>query len=214
MTDAGISESRHERVSALLPWYVNRTLEEPERALVEAHLSGCPNCREDAMLLIEMQAAVRDEAAVPILGKPDSKRLLEAIDGRRPPGAPATQRPWALAASVAAVFIVVALYFALPSKDEPTVYDTVTRDAEAGPFYYVIELVFEPGMSGEAQRGLLEKIGATDVVREAPDRYRAVMTLQDSSLAALDQRVAELEALQEVADVQPVALQLPVESER
>ena len=39
--------SPHEQAQQLLPWYINGTLEADERAMVEAHLSDCADCRAD-----------------------------------------------------------------------------------------------------------------------------------------------------------------------
>jgi hypothetical protein len=40
----------HDRVQSLLPWFVTDRLDASERAEVEAHLSGCPDCREEERL--------------------------------------------------------------------------------------------------------------------------------------------------------------------
>jgi anti-sigma factor RsiW len=39
--------SLHERVEQLLPWYVNATLPADERAMVDAHLADCAECRAE-----------------------------------------------------------------------------------------------------------------------------------------------------------------------
>jgi anti-sigma factor RsiW len=39
--------SLHERVEQLLPWYVNATLPAEERAMVDAHLAECAECRAE-----------------------------------------------------------------------------------------------------------------------------------------------------------------------
>ena len=39
--------SLHERVEQLLPWYVNGTLAADERAMVDAHLADCAECRAE-----------------------------------------------------------------------------------------------------------------------------------------------------------------------
>jgi hypothetical protein len=42
-----MSDDIHQQVQALLPWYVNDTLDEDEAAAVEAHLAECAECRRD-----------------------------------------------------------------------------------------------------------------------------------------------------------------------
>ncbi len=41
------NSAEHHEVSALLPWYVNETLEERDRQRVDAHVGVCAACRED-----------------------------------------------------------------------------------------------------------------------------------------------------------------------
>ena len=40
----------HQRIQSLLPWFVTDRLDAAERAEVEAHLSGCPDCRAEERL--------------------------------------------------------------------------------------------------------------------------------------------------------------------
>jgi len=47
----------HQKVQALLPWYVGATLDEEERAHVEAHIAECPRCQAELAWEREVQAA-------------------------------------------------------------------------------------------------------------------------------------------------------------
>ena len=51
--------SPHEQTQALLPWYVNNTLDEEERALVDAHLSECSECSSE----LEFERTLATEVA-------------------------------------------------------------------------------------------------------------------------------------------------------
>ena len=53
----------HERIQALLPWFVTDRLDTAERAEVEAHLSGCVDCRAEERLERRLSAEV---AAMPM----------------------------------------------------------------------------------------------------------------------------------------------------
>ncbi|MEO1018827.1 MAG: zf-HC2 domain-containing protein [Pseudomonadota bacterium] len=52
----------HGEVWELLPWYVNRTLDEPETALVETHLRECVTCRRELAELQDHQNVLRQSA--------------------------------------------------------------------------------------------------------------------------------------------------------
>jgi hypothetical protein len=51
-------ERSHQRVSELLPWYVNGSLAQPERERVEAHLAACRRCQEEESACRRTAAAV------------------------------------------------------------------------------------------------------------------------------------------------------------
>jgi hypothetical protein len=73
----------HERIQALLPWFVNDRLEAAERVEVEAHLSGCPDCRAEERLERRLGAEV---AAMPMDVEQSWARLrarLERPSARR-----------------------------------------------------------------------------------------------------------------------------------
>src|SRR5579871_5427395 len=53
----------HERIQALLPWFVTERLDPSERAEVEAHLAGCQDCRMEERLERRLNAEV---AAMPM----------------------------------------------------------------------------------------------------------------------------------------------------
>jgi len=46
-----------------LPWFVNGTLRQEERRVVEDHLAACPVCPEELFMLLKVQAGLRRELA-------------------------------------------------------------------------------------------------------------------------------------------------------
>jgi anti-sigma factor RsiW len=48
----------HERIIALLPWFVSGRLDPAERAEVEAHLTSCPGCRAEERMERRLEAEV------------------------------------------------------------------------------------------------------------------------------------------------------------
>lgn len=57
--------SAHSETERLLPWFVNGTLEQDERALVERHLAECVHCRAEIDALQQLQDLHADDAPLP-----------------------------------------------------------------------------------------------------------------------------------------------------
>ncbi|HXO19806.1 MAG TPA: zf-HC2 domain-containing protein [Thermoanaerobaculia bacterium] len=74
-------ERLHERVSELIPWYVNGTLAAAERERVEEHLAQCAGCRGEAAAARELGRAFREEEEFAPSPHPlQLARLLARID--------------------------------------------------------------------------------------------------------------------------------------
>jgi hypothetical protein len=71
----------HERIQALLPWFVTDRLDAAERAEVEAHLSGCVDCRAEERLERRLSAEV---AAMPMDVEQSWARLRARLDRPSP----------------------------------------------------------------------------------------------------------------------------------
>ena len=51
----------HDEALRLLPWLVNDSLEPEERGWVDAHVAGCPECRNERALLEALHVECMDE---------------------------------------------------------------------------------------------------------------------------------------------------------
>jgi hypothetical protein len=71
----------HERIQSLLPWFVTDRLDAAERAEVEAHLIGCPDCRAEERLERRLGAEV---AAMPMDVEQSWARLRARLDRPAP----------------------------------------------------------------------------------------------------------------------------------
>jgi hypothetical protein len=71
----------HERIQALLPWFVTDRLDAAERGEVEAHLSGCADCRAEERLERRLSAEV---AAMPMDVEQSWARLRARLDRPTP----------------------------------------------------------------------------------------------------------------------------------
>jgi anti-sigma factor RsiW len=159
----------HQEISALLPWYVNGTIGEPERQRVDEHLAICVLCREDMAEERRIYLGMTAVPAVEYMPAPSLKRLQERLDAvgparvdrRRdaagPPSAAAEKsdrsRRWrgTMAASVAVMAAMLCLVAAdrwvqFRARTARPEYYTVTTSVPSPPGE-VIRAVFSPSIS-------------------------------------------------------------------
>jgi putative zinc finger protein len=148
------NSAEHHEVSALLPWYVNETLEEGDRQRVETHAGNCMTCREDLAAQQRICEAIEAQPALNYMPVASLKRLQARLDTLAAPAAtppqeqPTNRMPWRgwMAASVAAMAVAVALFAAdrwvLEARLQPS-YHTVTSSVPR-PQGEVIRAVFSP----------------------------------------------------------------------
>lgn len=71
--------SDHDEIWALLPWYVNGSLEDDERVRVKAHVMVCLTCRKELAAQENLALALNHEPAVDLSVKPSFDRLMTRI---------------------------------------------------------------------------------------------------------------------------------------
>jgi len=162
--------SAHKVVDALLPWYVNRTLEGDELEYVRAHLEECAQCRQEAAWLRELHAACVTAGSVPGASNPLYKlrRQLETRSTkhtfvRRLAGTWQTSNAWARWGAVAASFVLGAAVILATSGPreavDPAPYRTLgavtTADASGS-----LIVVFDPATTEAELRRILREAGA------------------------------------------------------
>lgn len=201
----------HEMVNERLPWYVNGTLPEMERAAVAAHVEECAACRDDLRTCEQMARAARADSPVPIPPVASADAVLRRADSRarwrRVPD-------WRIAAAVAVVSVAGALtYVQVISSDDATNqrFTTTTEATSLATVDYVFQLRFQPSADVVARARVLEELGGSaQLVDATSHEYRLTMALPPQSLRDLDQRAANIAAREEVAEADVVALQVPV----
>jgi hypothetical protein len=162
----------HEEITAMLPWYVNATLNSADRQRVDAHLSVCATCREDLAFEGRVFEGVRAQTAIEYIPVASLNRLRARLDTNPvvSTGMPMTSQPrrrrhllaWRgmLAASVAIMALAVALLAAdrwMQYRSQSAAhYYTVTSAAPRVPDE-AIRAVFSPSITlVELQRVLDE----------------------------------------------------------
>jgi hypothetical protein len=157
------NSAEHQEVAALLPWYVNQTLEDRDRQRVDAHLGICTACREDLAAQRRICEAIAAQPALDYMPMASLKRLQTRLDAMQsgsaampaPPKEPPTYRasPWRgwMAASIAAMAVAVALVAAdrwvqVEARRTQPNYRTVTSSAPRAQGE-VIRAVFSPNIT-------------------------------------------------------------------
>jgi hypothetical protein len=152
----------HAEFSALIPWYVNSTLDEGQRARLEEHLALCAPCRAELQLDRRLQDVMTADRGVTYMPAPSLKRLqmrLDALDAdvaaptdvAAPAAKPARRdMPWQslMAASVVITAVALGLFtmdrWRAPAS--PRSYHTVTTPSPRVPDE-VIRAVFQPSIT-------------------------------------------------------------------
>jgi anti-sigma factor RsiW len=163
----------HAEVAALMPWYVNATLNEADRNSVDAHLAQCAACRADLAVERQVFADVTAESAIEYMPVASLNRLRARLDAEQadiadPEIAPLQRRrrrslPWQglMAASVALMAVAVGLMAAdrwMQFHVTPTspTFHTVTSPAPRAPDE-VIRAVFTPTITLVELQAILDE---------------------------------------------------------
>jgi hypothetical protein len=166
------SSAEHQEVSALMPWYVNETLDETASQRVESHLALCAVCRDDLAAQKRICEAIDAQPTVDYMPVASLKRLQARLDAQQAGAAVSQANPsqprrhgtmawrgW-LAASVAGDAVAVGLMTAnrwlqFEAHVQPN-YRTVTSTA-ARPAGEVIRAVFAPSITLVELQSILDE---------------------------------------------------------
>lgn len=165
----------HEAISALIPWYVNGTIDELDRQRVDVHVRACAVCRDDLSLERRIHQSMAAEVGVEYMPAASLKRLQAKLDGLEaeavPSDAPVGVRPahrsvpWQglMAASIAVLALAVSLLAAdrwlqYRARALQPAYYTVTTPAARAPDE-VIRAVFSPTITLAELQGILDESG-------------------------------------------------------
>jgi hypothetical protein len=166
------NSAEHQEVSALIPWYVNDTLDEHERARVNAHVGECASCRDDLAVNQRILDGIAAQPALDYMPMASLKRLqarLDAVQGQRlsPPIIPAeperSESPWRgwIAASIAGMTVAIGLLAAdrwvqFEARTNQANYHTVTNSVPR-PAGEVIRAVFSPTITLDQLQAILDQ---------------------------------------------------------
>jgi hypothetical protein len=165
--------AEHHEVSALIPWYVNETLDEPARKRVDVHVDACAICRDDLAVQRRICEGIHAQPALDYMPVASLRRLHARLDalqaGSVPIQAPAPEQqsrsamPWRgwMAASVAALAVAVGLvvvdrWAQFDARATQPKYRTVTTAVQR-PQGEVIRAVFAPTITLVELQSILDE---------------------------------------------------------
>nr|MDP9168950.1 zf-HC2 domain-containing protein [Actinomycetota bacterium] len=163
-----LDSDEHRDVQTLLPWFVNKTLDDLEAARVEAHVAGCVRCQGDAA----WQGRLRDTCGLGARADDAASNvdrgwsaLRPRLDAKPPAPAPRTPRaagrapqPWLrwprslVASHVGVVLLTALVLFGATRPNEP--YRGLGSPAPTVTEANVV-VVFKPGATETQIRAAL-----------------------------------------------------------
>jgi hypothetical protein len=182
----------HEQALELLPWFVNGTLTDVERAGVERHVRNCLPCRVALQEQHQLAGLLKQQPTVPLSAEVGFERLLAEIDAARRPQREVRTRRLARFAAITALAASLALAAWLLTVGSDTRREaTFVTTSQPGDADVGLDIVFAPQVSEAELRALIQ--GIDGVITGGPSeigRYRVRLPGQDARRA--DEIVASL----------------------
>jgi anti-sigma factor RsiW len=166
------NSAEHQQVAALIPWYVNDTLDEGERGRVDAHVGACASCRDDLALHRRIFEGIDAQPGLDYVPIASLKRLQARLDAAQARGAPAQgaplepvrrESPWRawIAASIAGMAVAIGLlatdrWVQFQARGNEANYRTVTSSVPR-PEGEVIRAVFSPTITLVQLQSILDE---------------------------------------------------------
>jgi hypothetical protein len=166
------NSAEHHEVSALIPWYVNDTLEDHQRDRVDSHAGTCALCRNDLGVHQRIFEGIGAQPALDYMPVASLKLLQARLDAVQAQGdstqlAPlepmSSGSPWRgwIAASIAAMAVAIGVlatdrWVQFEARGEQANYHTVTSAAPR-PRGEVIRAVFSPTITLVQLQSLLDE---------------------------------------------------------
>jgi anti-sigma factor RsiW len=180
----------HKVVDVLLPWFVNGTLDNDERALVEKHLAQCERCRGEVDWLRDLHAACAGAS-------PAAPRLRSRL--MQPRTRPAL--PWSRAVIAAQLAAILVLGAIVAGDQSQAPYRTLGAADSTARASASLVVVFDPAATELDMRRVLRQAGARIV--DGPTQANAY--LLDVPAASRDDARRALKADRRVLLVEPLA---------
>jgi len=195
----------HRVVDAMLPWYVNGTLDADELALVQRHLGECAQCRDEVEWLRDLHAACAACTDQDRAGSSALTGLRRRLDERPAPRGAWATLPLGWRALAVAQFCVIGVlaWFAFMGSDENAGRYRTLGARDLAPVAGNLVIVFDANARESDMRRALTQAGARVV--DGPTRSNAyILVVPDGDEA---HALSLLRASPGVALVQPLVAQ-------
>ena len=152
-----------EHPALLLPWYVNGTLSEAERARVEAHLQACARCRQDVDTLRQLRQSLRahyaDQAPSEQLWWRIRQRIRTEQSGAEKPGKEVRERSrWLWLGGMAAAIFLAQVLMIRGQLNDPAVGGYQPLSGESHQAVASLQVRFAPRATMEQVSRLLQDL--------------------------------------------------------
>jgi hypothetical protein len=175
----------HDEMTRLLPWYVNGTLDDDERAAVEKHVRDCLPCRATLREQRRLATLVRRDVVADLSVEGNFERLLPRLDtkARAQKSFFAGFRRAHYAAAAAALVAIVAGALWTVSITPELDYATLTEGGQATRPR--LDVLFADGTTEPEMRALIRGVGGI-IVDGPSDIGRYTIELDRSEIATED----------------------------
>lgn len=204
------AQSDHDRIGALLPWYINGTLQTDEHEQVRRHVDVCQDCRANLELMEHVQSRLYKETTVPIVPDAPVTEFLSSLDAARVAPARRTLR-WAIAASIAAFTLMSVAFMALRFGAPNQVFETATSTNTPAVVNYVLTLHFTDGTTHQDRDQIFADISAREITTSDQDNvYEILVQLDATTLEDVQSYADDIATRPEISTVEITAVQLPL----
>jgi anti-sigma-K factor RskA len=197
--------SVHAQADRILPWLVNGTLDDDERAQVEQHVNECAQCQREVAWLRTLHAQYRNDSTEAGDLSRATRRLRHRVEAENartvmPTPLPSTWRRrgrrLALLAALQAV-VIIGMGMALLQERHPT-YHTLSAPTGKGSLLVV---VFDPHIS-EAQMRQLIRAGDARIVGGPTDSGAYLLSVPDERASTVKKMLHDSPAVTMVENLQ------------
>lgn len=181
----------HQEILLVLPWYVNKTLHDPEMKAVENHLKVCLICKREIAMLQKLSLAVKSADTLESAAQASFSRLKNRIHQSEQPAlppvpkqpAPTQHRKWfqklgldsfsqprpAFAMmSIAMLLVLVPAYYVADKMHKDT-FRTLSSSETPAINNNEIKVIFQEGMSAQQKNKILDSVHGRIVDGPTPE---------------------------------------------
>lgn len=213
MTDVERNTCR-DRSRENIPWYLNGTLSDQERAALEAHIENCDVCRDDVHVHETLRESALGRDVAPLLPQTSPADILDRVTPAPVSSHRRVPRKWvAIAAGAAALglALLMSFYAGQGSNNSVRMFETATSAGTGVSIDYVLQVTFVSTVArGDRSRVAEELPGVVKWTVNDAGVYEIHVQLPAPSLATLQEYERRVGRISGVESAEFTALQLPM----